>query len=325
MAPRREQVRKSAAQDQYDLQHRLFIYQSYLRNRHQKYVITLVRRAYRSQYHCNFAPCRKTIINIVNKLEKDGTLLNRKKPPAEKKTRTWENLQKVTRLLMHDPEKSTRRLAFETGIAKTTVQRLIKDSGLRVTRPTRVQQLKPEDYPKRVQFSNEMIVHFGADVNLVNNIMWTDEASFDLSGTISTRNAIWYGYSNPKRYIEKQIKPQNSVSVWCGIWSGGIIGSYFFESTVDGKAYLKMLQEFAIPSLQQHNVMGAIYWQQDGAPAHWAKIVFAKAMKSNEDLKAAIKFQIESLCPKEITRACQSVYSRLKRCLENDGGHIVYK
>ncbi|CAG7830757.1 unnamed protein product [Allacma fusca] len=127
-------------------------------------------------------------------LEKDGTLLNRKETPEEKKTH-----QKATKLLVHDPEKSTRRLAFAAGIAKTTVQRLIKDSGLRVTRPIRVQQLKPEDFPKRVQFSNERIAKFGTDVNSVNNIMWTDEASFDSSGTTSTRNAIWYGYSYPTR------------------------------------------------------------------------------------------------------------------------------
>ncbi|CAG7717376.1 unnamed protein product [Allacma fusca] len=251
-------------------------------------------------------------------------MLNRKRPQGEKKTRFWENLQTVTRLLVHDPEKSTRRLAYETGIAKTTVQRLIKDSGLRVTRPTRVQQLKPEDYPKRIQFSNEMIARFQADDNLVDNIMWTDD--------------------------------------------GGIIGPYFFESTVDGKAYIKLLQEFARPSLEQHNLMGTIYWQQDGAPAHWAKVVreflnqtfdrnwigsdgpsnwpprspdltvpdfwlwgrikqkvFAKDMKTNEELKAAIKFEIESLCPQEITRACQRVPHRLKRCLENDGGNIVYE
>ncbi|CAG7720303.1 unnamed protein product [Allacma fusca] len=273
IAPSGQDCGKFAGQDQYDLHHRIFIYQSYIRNRHQKCVVALVRRAYRSRYHSNTVPCRKTVLNIVSKLEKDGTLLNRKRPQGEKKIRFWENLQTVTRLLVHDPEKSTRRLAYETGIAKTTVQRLIKDSGLRVTRPTRVQQLKPEDYPKRIQFSNEMIARFQADNNLVDNIMWTDESSFDLSVTISTRNAICYGYSNPKRYIEKQIKPKNLVCVWCGIWSGGIIGLYFFESTVDGKAYLKLLQEFARPSVEQYDLMGTIYRQQDGAPAHWAKVV----------------------------------------------------
>ena len=64
-----------------------------------------------------------------------------------------------------------------------------------------------------------------------------------------------------------------SVTVWAAIHAGGIIGPFFFEGTVTGATYLAMLQsqfwpEFvALPN--HHN----IFFQQDGAPPHYALAV----------------------------------------------------
>jgi len=49
--------------------------------------------------------------------------------------------------------------------------------------------------------------------------------------------------------MEKPMHPQR-VTIWCGFWSGGIIGPFFFENeqgaavTVNGERYRAMLNEF---------------------------------------------------------------------------------
>ena len=71
-----------------------------------------------------------------------------------------------------------------------------------------------------------------------------DEAHFDLGGYVNKQNCCLWGTENPHKYIEKR------VTVWCGFWSRGIIGPFFFENeqgkaiTVNGDRYWAMLNEF---------------------------------------------------------------------------------
>lgn len=59
----------------------------------------------------------------------------------------------------------------------------------------------------------------------------------------------YWAENNPQRVQEKPMHPQK-VIVWCGLWSGGIIGPYFFENedgaafTENGERYRAMLTDF---------------------------------------------------------------------------------
>ena len=63
------------------------------------------------------------------------------------------------------------------------------------------------------------------------------------------------------------------VTVWCGLWSGGIIGLYFFEDegeatvTVNGDTYRTMITDFFVPALDGIDVDN-VWFQQDGATCH---------------------------------------------------------
>ena len=66
--------------------------------------------------------------------------------------------------------------------------------------------------------------------------------------------------------------------VWCAVAVFAIFGPYFFEDergdacTVTSVCYAHMLQDFFIPRLQGLPVNKTIYFQQDGATSHTAKI-----------------------------------------------------
>lgn len=55
------------------------------------------------------------------------------------------------------------------------------------------------------------------------------------------------------------------------MWSGGLIGPYCFKENVDGPSYLHMLETFLIPNLTRHIRLDQVYFQQDGAPAHFSQ------------------------------------------------------
>ena len=66
------------------------------------------------------------------------------------------------------------------------------------------------------------------------------------------------------------------VTVWCGFWSRGIIGPFFFENeqgeavTVNGDRYRAILNEFLFTKIEEKDI-GNIWFQQDGATCYTAE------------------------------------------------------
>ena len=52
---------------------------------------------------------------------------------------------------------------------------------------------------------------------------------FILMGTVITQNCRIWDSENPDEVLQERIQPL-VVIVWCGLRSGDIIGSYFFEN-----------------------------------------------------------------------------------------------
>ena len=77
-------------------------------------------------------------------------------------------------------------------------------------------------------------------------IIMSDKAHFHLGVYVNRQNCRILGSENPKTIIEKPLYPQR-VTVWCGFWTEGIIGAYFFENeagaavSVNGMCYRTMI------------------------------------------------------------------------------------
>lgn len=61
------------------------------------------------------------------------------------------------------------------------------------------------------------------------------------------------------------------VNVWLEIMNVHLIGPYFFVDNVNGQNYLRLLENFVMPQL--NNIGMPAYFQQGGTPPHFALIV----------------------------------------------------
>ncbi|GFV63056.1 DUF4817 domain-containing protein [Trichonephila clavipes] len=106
-------------------------------------------------------------------------------------------------------------------------------------------------------------------------ILFSDEAHFWLNGYVNKQNCRIWSEANPQVYVETPLHPEK-LTVWCALWAGGIIGSYFFKNDeghnvpVNGDRYRAMITNFFIPELNNHDVE-ELWFQQDGATCHTAR------------------------------------------------------
>ena len=103
--------------------------------------------------------------------------------------------------------------------------------------------LNEDDPDRRVHARTTFEEMFVNDPTTLDRIIWPDKATFKLNGHINRRNCVYWNLSDQHHVIEKDVNLPG-LNVWCAISSRGIIGPYYFDGTVTGVSYLKMLREY---------------------------------------------------------------------------------
>lgn len=79
------------------------------------------------------------------------------------------------------------------------------------------------------------------------NVIFSDEATFHVSGKVNRYNVRAWGTENPHRVVQ-HIRDSPKVNVFCAISSSRVHGPFFFtEKTLSGAVYLDMLQLWLMP------------------------------------------------------------------------------
>ena len=111
--------------------------------------------------------------------------------------------------------------------------------------------------------------------NFYRKIIFSDEAHFRLNGFVNKQN-MHYWSDNPHVLNEPSLNGEK-MTVWCGLWAGGIIGPYFFcdyqdqHVTVNGNRYRSMITEYFRHQLDDMD-LDDMWLQQDGATSHTANV-----------------------------------------------------
>ena len=217
-------------------------------------------------------PTRKAVYNLRKRFEATGSTADC--PRSGRPSLSDETKLNVLQAVIHSPKKSTRRLSCEQNVSRSSVRRILHKAKFKYYIPRLVHGLLEDDPDRRIQFCeimlNEMRVH---DEELFSKIIWSDEATFKLTGHVNRHNCTYWYTENHRIVFEKQLN-QPGVTVWGGISCHGVIGPWFFDGTVTGEKYLEMLATYVIPGLQMnYDNFNLLYFQHDGAPPHYAVAV----------------------------------------------------
>jgi len=218
-------------------------------------------RAFRLQFNLarhDTVPHRNFIANWVRTFEETGSTLRLRGSGRPKTARTPENLIRVSEAIVQSPTRSARKHSIALGISNRSVRRILhQDLFFHPYKIMIVQELIPLDYENRMNCSQEMLNR----IHVRSTFFSSDEAHFHLSGAVNKQNFRYWAENNPRQIHERPLHSPK-VTVWCAISKFGVIGPYFFEPQLE--------------ELMEEINMGDIWFQQDGATAHTARVSMTK-------------------------------------------------
>lgn len=103
-------------------------------------------------------------------------------------------------------------------------------------------------------------------------VLYTDEALFTREGCSNIHNSHVWAHVNPRSTRPRAHQQRFGVNVWAGILGDRLIGPYILPFRLNGRTYRYFL-EHVLPELLEDvslNVRQRMYFQHDGAPAHFS-------------------------------------------------------
>lgn len=177
----------------------------------------------------------------------------------------------IIREIERSPWISTRDLSLRTGAPYFDVWQVLSDEGMHPYHFLHVQQLLPDDYESRRNFS-EWILHHR---NLAPNILYTDESQFTRHGISNIHNEHLWMRENPREIKQRSFQERFHLNVWLGVCGGTLLGPHFFNGTLTAPIYSNFLRD-DLPLLSENLPLAVrrdLIYQHDGAPAHRAAAV----------------------------------------------------
>lgn len=181
----------------------------------------------------------------------------------------------ILNLIENDPSTSVRAIEISTGIPKSVVHRVLKTNKLHPYHVQRVQDLLPRDYAPRLEFCRTMVAKNSENPSFLDQVLWTDESTFKKDGYLNLHNLHEWRVENPHLMREDRSQFQFKINMWTGILNGKVVGPFELPATLNGDNYLDFLQNH-LPDLLEDvplNIYRALWFQQDGCPAHYARQV----------------------------------------------------
>jgi hypothetical protein len=224
-------------------------------------------------------PTRNIILQWNRRFNESGNLNNVYRG-TQRRVRTPENIERVRQAVLRSPRRSAVRQATALNLSDRSIRRILHvDLGFHPYKIQMVQELRPLDFPARLQFCRDFLALVGNNRDVLNNLIMSDEAHFHLTGSVNKQNMRYWSVEQPHEKHERPLHSER-VTVWCGVSVFGILGPYFFEEegrtvTVNSQRYLAMIDMFVPAELHRLGRdidNNELWFQQDGATSHTARM-----------------------------------------------------
>lgn len=212
---------------------------------------------------------------VIDKFLKTGSVRcksdddnNLERGPAA--VRDPEKVEAVIGLVSARPTISSREIEENSGVPRTTAQRILRHYRYKSYKIQCHQELFPWDLESRSEFCENVMERANDDRNFLLNICFSDESSFTLHNEPNRQDTRYWAQQNPHNVVATRTQYPQKVNVWAGIFRHHIIGPFFIEGNLDCETYHNLLTQSVIPRLREiePNLENSVWFQQDGCPAH---------------------------------------------------------
>lgn len=142
---------------------------------------------------------KSTVLRTVARYEQTGSVQNKTKSGRPKSARNDDSAQLVLQAVVENPGTSTRKMATQLGMSRTSVRRVLKEHHYHPFKMHLVQELLEGDFDHRLEFCEEMMLRYDENRNFFNWICFSDEATFELNGNVNRHNMRYWCDENPHR------------------------------------------------------------------------------------------------------------------------------
>lgn len=233
-------------------------------------------RLYAQHFPNRRCPNHQTISAVHIRLRETGSFkVNMNDTGRDRTVRDLDLEELVLDRFEGDPTTSCRVVGQDIGCSATTVWKIVHEENLYPYRPQKVQALKPQDYPRRMDCARWFLNKDTRDPAFLEKVLFTDEASFSREGIVNNRTTHLWAAENPHAIVERGHQEKFSVNVWAGILGNSLIGPYILPNRLNSPTYLVFLRDILPELLEQIplNQRRQMWFQHDGAPAHYGNIV----------------------------------------------------
>lgn len=184
---------------------------------------------------------KSTVHRTVQRFINAGRTKSMDKPGRPKVATNDDNKLNVLLALEENPHVSTTQLALRNGISQKSVLDILNSEKLKPYKCHLTQELLADDPDRRMEFCQTVMEMINDTPEFLNNILFTDEATFCFNGEVNRHNSRYWSRENPHWMREIHTQRQQKVNVWAGIIGDRLIGPFFIEGNLDGAAYLNLL------------------------------------------------------------------------------------
>lgn len=173
-----------------------------------------------------------------------------------------------------DRTASVRELGSQCNTSRESARKILRKHGFKCFKYQIHHHLYDNDFTRRLNYCNWFLENYNVNRVFHHQILFSDECRFTNLGMFNRQNTRYWAKENERLVREGAFQERFGVNVWLGVVGLNIIGPIFFHRPLNGELYLEFLQnqiEHFLGNL--HLNPNDIIFQQDGAPAHNARVV----------------------------------------------------
>lgn len=173
-----------------------------------------------------------------------------------------------------DANISTRQIEAQIGVSRESTRRILKKHGYKSFKYQIHQHLGNNDFERRLQYCQWFMNNWNVNNNFNKLILFSDESRFTNLGMFNRNNLRYWATENHHLFREGGFQERFGINVWLGVLGTRIVGPVFFNEALTADEYLNILVNVVdnfvddLPLAVSNNVL----YQQDGAPAHNARL-----------------------------------------------------